>query len=328
MADENIVITFDDDEDIGTGEAPDGTKPAADPVEDLRGQLKTMQASLSTVEQRATRAEQNAQQATQRATQLEHEVVKTKTEATEARTDLISTGIEKQQSDMDRAEAAYTAAFESGDGKAMAKAQRDMSTAAARMTQLETAKANSLEARTTTTTPVSQQRTPARTDDPVEQLAASLSPASAAWVRSHPDVVTDPRKNAKMLAGHNDAVGEGIALDSPEYFKHIEGFVKGKPVDSAKDDSDTTEAKPQRRMSAPAAPVVNSSGGTSGNGAVTVSLNQKEKASATDGTLVWNVDDPTGKNKYKKGDPIGIQEFARRKHIMMKDGLYDKTLQE
>lgn len=316
MSDEDtIIVTFDDDENVGAGEPQDGSKPADDPVEDLKGQLSNMQ-------QRATRAEQTAQQATQRATQLEQEVVKTKGEATEARTDLISTGIEKQQSELDRAEQSYKQAFEAGDATLMAKSQREMAMAASRMTQLEAAKAN-VEAApkpAQRTEQVAQQRTVPRADDPVEHLASSLSAPSAAWVRAHPDVVTDPRRNAKMLAGHNDAIAEGIALDTPEYFSHIEkhlGLKKAEPEG---------KPAPQRRTAAPAAPVINSSGGTSGNGSMEVRISQKEKTSATDGTIPWNYDDPKG--RFKKGDPIGVQEFARRKLQMQKDGLYDKTLQE
>jgi hypothetical protein len=46
---------------------------------------------------------------------------------------------------------------------------------------------------------------------------------------------------------------------------------------------------------------------------------------ATDGTLVWNYDDPSGKAKFKKGEPIGIREMARRKSLMTKEGRYDRS---
>jgi hypothetical protein len=47
-----------------------------------------------------------------------------------------------------------------------------------------------------------------------------------------------------------------------------------------------------------------------------VSLTQGEIQNATDGTLQWNYDDPSGKNRWKKGDPIGVNEMARRKAAM------------
>ena len=78
----------------------------------------------------------------------------------------------------------------------------------------------------------------------------------------------------------------------------------------------------------PVAPVHQSSGGTNGGGD-TVTLTKGEAAAATDGiTHVWNYPDPTGKNRWKVGDPIGIQEFARRKREMMRQGVYDRTYTE
>ena len=52
-------------------------------------------------------------------------------------------------------------------------------------------------------------------------------------------------------------------------------------------------------------------------------LTKREAIAAEDGTIVWNWDSPDG--KFKKGDPIGVGEFARRKHFGMKAGLYDRT---
>src|SRR5260370_373085 len=48
-----------------------------------------------------------------------------------------------------------------------------------------------------------------------------------------------------------------------------------------------------------------------------VYLSEKEKKIATDGTLVWNY----GPNK---GKALGLQEMARRKAEMHKQGMYDR----
>ena len=82
-----------------------------------------------------------------------------------------------------------------------------------------------------------------------------------------------------------------------------------------------------RRPSSAAAPASGGSGGLNGGG-VEVRLTKREAASATDGTLIFNYDDPTGQNRWKKGDPIGLAEMARRKHEGMKNGLYDKSVSE
>ena len=77
----------------------------------------------------------------------------------------------------------------------------------------------------------------------------------------------------------------------------------------------------------PVAPVQASGGGTSGGG-TEVRLTRGEANAATDGTLVWNYDDPSGQKRFRKGDNIGIQEMARRKLEMSKQGLYDKSFVE
>ena len=77
----------------------------------------------------------------------------------------------------------------------------------------------------------------------------------------------------------------------------------------------------------PVAPVQSSPGGTNGGGPE-VRLSRSEALAATDGTHTWNYDDPSGQKRFRKGDPIGVQEFARRKHEMTKQGLYDRTYTE
>ncbi len=73
----------------------------------------------------------------------------------------------------------------------------------------------------------------------------------------------------------------------------------------------------------PAAPVSRETSPSGGQMTSTkVTLTPGEVANATDGTIVHNWNDPGG--KFKKGDPIGIQEMARRKAKMTADGVYDR----
>ena len=81
-----------------------------------------------------------------------------------------------------------------------------------------------------------------------------------------------------------------------------------------------------RSVAPPVAPTAAVSSNGNGQGGAPVTLTKREAASATDGTLVWNWDDPKG--KFKKGDPIGLQEMARRKVNGMKRGLYDRSFNE
>jgi hypothetical protein len=239
----------------------------------------------------------------------------------------IENGISQVESDIAQAEAAYARAFEAGDGAAMARAQRAISRGEAHLVQLGEAR-DSLRsgARRQPTQEPPPRRAPV---DPVEAaiVAGRMSPRSAEWIRAHPDCITDPAKNKRMLAAHYAAVADGIEVDSDDYFERIEKGVK--PVQQRQQQKETQKdgerpAGDGRRPSSAATSGSGAGGGMNG-GSVQVKLTAREAASATDGTLVWNYDDPSGQNKFKKGDPIGLAEMARRKHEGMKAGLYDKN---
>ena len=86
------------------------------------------------------------------------------------------------------------------------------------------------------------------------------------------------------------------------------------------------EAKPTKlKPKLVSAPVSRDTAVASGNLSNTqVKLTAGEARAATDGTHTWNYDDPSGKARFKKGDPIGVQEFARRKKMLTEQGAYDK----
>jgi hypothetical protein len=174
--------------------------------------------------------------------------------------------------------------------------------------------------------PRQQQAVADPVDNYINQVAAQ-TPNSANWLRNHRDWITDPKKNAKLTSAHWSAVGDGLQVDTPEYFAHVErviGLTKEEAPKSNGADKSVAVSAHRRAAPAPVASVTPSPGGTSGGGAE-VRLTKNEAASATDGTLVWNYDDPSGQKKFRKGDPIGIQEMARRKKIMQEQGLYDRN---
>ncbi len=293
-------------------------EPAAeDPVADLKNQFATMSQRANAAEAAAEEARQAAQQANQRAQHLETQVVG-------SQLDTVVTGLEAAKSEADAAEREYATAFEAGDGAAMARAQRKIANAEARILTLSGAKDDLEEAAKRRPAPAdpTHRRAPQQPTDPIERFAQGMSARSAACIRSHPECVTDPKLNARMLAAHNLALADDVVVDSDEYFRRIEEGVK--PV--------TKKADPEpgsgRRPSAPAAGGSTGGGSALNGGGIDVKLTKGEARSATDGTLVWNYDDPSGKNKFKKGEPIGLEEMARRKHYGQKAGLYDKSLTE
>ena len=317
------------------------TGPAADdPVESLKGQLSTLQKRDETRERELADARRIATEAEQRANAATNEATAAKTEVVETQYDTVVNGIASAQSEADTAEQAYQAAFTAGDAVAASKAQRKISEAVSRLGRLEEAKADLEAVSKRTEKPAEGQRTQqqttqrtAQTGDAVESFLATRTPKTAQWLRDHSDLATalamrvtgrgtsDQNKlGARLTAAHNMAEADGLEADTPEYFESIEKFIGLK--------KEATKQQSQRRPGAPTTPVSHSGGGTNGGG-VEVKLTQGEAKAATDGiTLVWNYDDPSGQKRFKKGDAIGIQEAARRKLAMQKDGRYDKTYYE
>lgn len=314
LDDDAITVTLPEDDTGGAVitkvEGAEKTAPV-DPVEDLKGQFETLKGTLNQTTQRLVGAERELQAKNQ-------EIEAVRKEVTTSQLDTVLTGLQAAEAEAAAAERDFISAAEAGDFAAQARAQRKMAAAENKIGRLKEAEGD-LKDQTTKPAPRQELRQQPRQDDPIERFTAGMSPASAAWIKAHPECVTNPKLNARMLAAHNLAVADDIPVDSKEYFDRIEaGIGASKQVQQ--------ESKPavNIRPSAPVAPANGASGGMSGGG-TTVKLTQREVKAATDGTIVYNTPDPTGKNRWKVGDPIGIQEAARRKAIMMKEGHYDKT---
>jgi hypothetical protein len=239
--------------------------PTEEGVEKLRKQLETERTARLAAESHAREAAQGEVEARQT--------------AQTSQLDLVKGAIDRMTQANDVLEAQYADAMTAQDFKAAAKAQRQMSDNSAKLAQLEAGK-NALEK--------APKPTPRAPVDPVESFASTLSPASASWVRAHPEYVRDPNKNRKMIAAHNIALADGTAADTPEYFKSIEDTLKiapiiARPIETAPDDDPMHEAaKPANggRQVAPAAPVTRSPANGSGQrpGTIRLTADQREMA--------------------------------------------------
>jgi hypothetical protein len=325
MDDNEIVVEIEKEElDKKPGEQ------TTDVADALKAQLTELQAEKQREKDARIAAERRATNEAQGRQAAQAEVESTRTEITETRLGTVEQGIAAATTEADAAQSEYTAAMEAGDWKKAGEAQRKISRAEATKVRLEEAKAD-LEVQKT-----QPQRQPQRTEapqtqtDPVEAFISARSPPTQAWLRAHPEdaralaLNTDPRRAAKLNAADSDAVAEGFARDSKEYFDHVEKFL-GITKPNGKGTNGATQTQ-RRAASAPVAPVAASAGGVSGG--TEVRLSAGEARSATDGTLIWNYDDPSGQKRFKKGDPIGVQEMARRKLALKESGQYDKSLTE
>lgn len=316
----------------------DKTKTATtDPVVNLKEQFKELQTQAERDRQARQEADRRATLAAQDAARARQEATAARGEAVDSQYDTVTSGLEAAQSESKAAEQEYTAAFEKGDGPAMAIAQRKMARAEARIVRLDEAKVD-IEARKKTIPDdggsrqrdVTNRAEPAV--DPVEAYLANRSEPTQKWLRDHKEWITDPRKNAKLTSAHYSAQAEGIEADTPEYFEHVETFIGlrangANGAAHAANGQENGAGKPAKKAVVFAAPVTASGGGISGNG-TEVRLSRGEAQAATDGTHVWNYDDPSPQKRFRKGEPIGVQEFARRKAALTKQGAYDRTFTE
>ena len=317
-ADEGIAVVIEDNAAANVAAAIE--PKVTEPSDELKSQFKELQTKLEGEQEARREAERRANAARDESVQARAAAVAAHNLAEDREYGNVVSGIEAAQNEAKASEQEWQSAYEKGDAAAMSAAQRKMAKAEARILRYDEAKADIEAKRGEGGKRVEQ---PAQvSSDPVEAYIAGRTPQTAEWLRAHREWVTDPRKNEKLTAAHYNARAEGISVDTPEYFEAVEKFIGLKNGATQQPTRTTT-----RRQAVPVAPVQASGGGTSGGG-TEVRLTRGEAASATDGTLVWNYDDPSGNKRFKKGDNIGIQEMARRKLEMQRQGQYDKTYVE
>lgn len=198
----------------------------------------------------------------------------------------VITAIDIVKTTQDALKARLRDAMSGSDFDAAADIHVELSNNAAKLLQLENGKlAMEEEAKNPR-----RQATTEAAGDPVESLARTLTPKSADWVRKHPSFVTDPRLNRKMIRAHQDAIDDGCAPDSTEYFAYVEGRLGVNatatltPANGADKDAEALSAAAAaqtRRDSSGATPppAIPASRGGSSKNARTLTAEEKEIAS-------------------------------------------------
>jgi hypothetical protein len=193
------------------------------------------------------------------------------TEKDDTEIQLVSSAIDSVLRDSEILKSNYQIAMQAQDFAKAADIQQLMGEKSAQLQQLR----NGLEAMNSKPKTPEPQYVPA---DPVEAFASRLSATSADWVRRNPQFVTDQRLNRKMIRAHEDAVDDGIAVDTPAYFAAIEAKLG---VSKTTDTGDQYAAKvTQRRDAAPAAAPV--SRGTSNGSKNVMRLTAAQREAAKD----------------------------------------------
>jgi hypothetical protein len=156
-------------------------------------------------------------------------------------------------------------------------------------------------------------RAPVTSGDPMEDRLSAFTDRTAAWFRSHPEYLSDSRQNSRVQAAHHFAVADGLTPDTDEYFAHCEKTLNLRGGNGNRGNGRSSGGGMRGGMSdiVPSDPRTHVQGNR-------VYLTENEKRIAQDGTLTWNYGP-------KKGQPLGLEEFSRRKAAMVKTpGWYDK----
>lgn len=202
---------------------------------------------IQAMKQRLEAAEKARQEAEARAREAAERAQKANSETKDANYQLVVNAIETVKGRAEAIKQAYANAMASGDFDKAAQLQEALAINAQQLSELKRGKKAMKEE--LEKPPASE---PERSNEPmIDQLARQVSPKSASWLRENRDALDNERMIRRMFRAHEDAVDEGIAADSEEYFAFIEGRLG----------ISKTEAAPAPRRSAPPPPAPVSRGG-------------------------------------------------------------------
>jgi hypothetical protein len=131
----------------------------------------------------------------------------------------------------------------------------------------------------------------------IELYVKNMTPLSAAWIRAHPQYVTDPKLNVKITARHWAALEAGHVADTDGYFRFVEAGLQlptGNGHDTTTTMTTTTTVQPdptaaaaqvvKRRDDVQPSPAAPSRGG---GGARTIRLTPAQQEAARDSGMTY-----------------------------------------
>lgn len=183
----------------------------------LQKQLEDLKKSEEIQRTQREQAIRERDEALKRAQEREIEASASRKEAEDSQFDAVSSALAAATAEAEKAQQDIESALNLGDTKAQAEAYRRLSRAETNVARLEDGKSE-IEARRKE----APKESPAasKTVDPLDKT--SLPDAAKSWLRSHPDYLSDPRKNSKIQALHWDVIDEGHAPFSTAYFDSME----------------------------------------------------------------------------------------------------------
>lgn len=257
--DESLEIEITDNDTDGSdavlgGDAVDASAaPSDDPVAaiaELNRQLEAERRARVEAENYARQAAQMAQSAMG--------------EADDTNLHLVGNAIDTVKRDNELLTSKYAELMSIGDYEAAAKVQAVVSTNSAKLLQLENGLAD-MQRQPKRQPPL--QAPPPVQGDKIDQIISEVSkssPRSTTWLKNNRQQLSDDKSIRKMFRAHEDAVDEGIEVDSDKYFSFLEGRL-GLAKEAQQESPMSSASKPVTRQAAPAAAPVNNGGNSRPN---------------------------------------------------------------
>lgn len=292
MADEKDIEVEVLPEDQSTSEQAPVVDKAPAVEKEEKKPAEIVQAKVAEYEERIEAERRAKEEATARAEAAERSAEAARKQASIGELDIVTNAIATTEMKLATIKRQLQDAMQSGDFEATIKANEDLASATYDLRSLKDGKA-AIESR--------------KVEPVADERLRGYSRRSQQYLSTHPELLSDPRKHARMLAAHHDSIAEGIQVESDAYY----AFIDERLGYAAKLEPKASAPKPVRPAGAPISRGQDASSGASS----VVKLTPGEARAATDGTITWS----SGPNK---GQPIGIKEYARRKVAMTAENRY------
>jgi hypothetical protein len=211
MADSDVDVVL--AEDAGSDEVKANGAAGAAPPGDVAQGVEELQRKLDEADRRTAEAERRASEAERRAHTATGSVH-------DSQLAMLASALDTLDANKGVLESSYAAALGDGAFARAAKINTELAENTAQRMEISRGKAT-IEAQIETRKTAPPAAAPGSASM-VEQFATQLQPRAAAWIRAHPDYVTDRNKNARMLSQHYEIVAAGIEEGSDAYFERIE----------------------------------------------------------------------------------------------------------
>lgn len=257
--------------------------PQEDDPSDLKRQLEEMRRAKEDTDRRIEAEIRARQEAERLAQEHEREASQTRVRAEDAEYDAILNAIGAAETEAEHAQRDIALATEASDPKSLGEATRRLARAESRLVQLQDGK-DAIErakteaaARVKENPPQRQNQRQPTVEEYIDQLP-NLTLAQRDWLKSHPDAMTDNRKNMRLQGAHVEAEDQGIRVGSQEYFNYLEerlGYRKAQKEENMDEEDNArapVSAPPSRQATNPA------SGRPANANRITLTPEQREMA--------------------------------------------------